>query len=214
MFQKTSPLVRWFAIITLIGAWAGFFALNAVVASRIRCFAGWETFLSTSPTAHRDHCHANEVTQVVIVLPNDETPPTPLPTVVITQPPIIIAQPTPLPPTTPPVARLEPTTFSCPHSLPSRFAVGMRGRVPAQANGLSATRIYDRAGDEAGFQLSPDVTFEVIGGPTCAFLLGHSFNNVIFWQIRLLNSRSEGRVGWVAESLSRERIYYITPMSR
>jgi len=201
-------------MLVLLGGWGLFLVMRTVVLDRVREFPGWSQFLvfempwdfyelgTIQPTLAAAVLHS---TSVVIV---QNTQP---PTMMRFTPSVSATTPSVQPTITPRVATMQPTispirqttlprvTYPtrCANSIETRFAPGDAGYTDPERN----IRLRPNPGDNAGTNLAPSTRFVTTGNPVCANLYGYSWNNYLWWPVRLTSGSASGQTGWLAESV-------------
>jgi hypothetical protein len=191
-------LQRLVLIALILAAWVAFVYLLQAGLARVRQFPGFH--------------HIPDLNSLFAAGVSNETglEALPLPTQVLSVPlqqsgSILRAQPTSVPaarPAAPQPPRsahnLYPT--KCAHSIETRFAPGDTGYTDPERR----IRLRPTPGDDEGTLLAPGTRFVITGNPVCANLYGYSWNNYLWWPVRLTSGPAAGRTGWLAESVIRD----------
>ena len=207
MRYRITPLARVAAIIALIFSWGIFLVLRTTVLDRVREFPGWGNFLVID--WGRSDIQEDTTSFVVsTVVPTSFINP-----MRATAPAIVIVPTNPRrPASTLPVSSNVDSAVrqnasrnvgyptQCENSVETRFRSGDSGYTDPQRN----VRLRPRPGDDQGTNLAPGTNFVMTGNPVCADLYGNSWNNYLWWPVRLTSGSASGQSGWLAESVISE----------
>lgn len=198
-----------------MGGWGLFLVMRTAVLDRVREFPGWSQFLVfempwdtfEQGTAQPTLASSVPRSTSVVIVPNTQSPTIALPATSLSQstisPRAATIRPTISPARQPTLLRATYPT-QCANSIETRFAPGDTGYTDPERN----IRLRPTPGDNAGTNLAPSTRFVTTGNPVCANLYGYSWNNYLWWPVRLTSGSAAGQTGWLAESvISNGQVY-------
>lgn len=191
-----NPFLRIGAMLLLLAAWMGFMVLLSFGLVRVRQFPGFQNFLTFIPNPSQVNVMVATVAPAIPQSSNVVIVPTIAPQV--SNPNASGRGNVAIVPPAAPAVISYPTR--CEHSVETRLYVGANGYTSFDP----LVRLRLSPGADAGTRLAGGTQFVITGEPRCANLYGYSWNNYLWWPVRLTSGSASGDTGWLPESMISE----------